>query len=68
MPSNMFLDKIGKPSLYLPTCMIVWGLISGATGGVQNYGGLLACRYVAPLQTLLILQKLIFRQVYSWFR
>ncbi|KAF8462701.1 major facilitator superfamily domain-containing protein [Kalaharituber pfeilii] len=46
VPSNMFLDKIGKPSLYLPTCMVVWGVISGATGGVQNYGGLLACRFI----------------------
>ncbi|RPB20481.1 MFS general substrate transporter [Terfezia boudieri ATCC MYA-4762] len=46
VPSNMFLDKIGKPSLYLPTCMVVWGVISGATGGVQSYGGLLACRFI----------------------
>lgn len=44
IPSNMFLDKIGRPGLYLPTCMVVWGLISGATGGVQNFGGLVACR------------------------
>ncbi|KAG7449317.1 MFS general substrate transporter [Guyanagaster necrorhizus] len=28
IPSNMFLDYIGKPSLYLPTCMIIWGGIS----------------------------------------
>ena len=24
VPSNMFLNKIGRPSLYLPGCMIVW--------------------------------------------
>jgi hypothetical protein len=23
VPSNLFLDKIGKPALYLPTCMIL---------------------------------------------
>lgn len=42
----MYLDKIGRPSIYLPTCMVIWGVISGATGGVQNFGGLLTCRYV----------------------
>lgn len=28
IPSNMFLNYSGKPSLYLPSCMIVWGVIS----------------------------------------
>jgi MFS family permease len=25
--------------------MIVWGIISGATGACQNFGGLVACRF-----------------------
>ncbi|KAG7449314.1 MFS general substrate transporter [Guyanagaster necrorhizus] len=33
IPSNMFLNWIGKPSVYLPACMIVWGVISCLTGG-----------------------------------
>ena len=45
IPSNIFLNKIGKPALYLPTCMIIWGIISGATGSVHSYGGLIACRF-----------------------
>lgn len=45
IPSNLFLNKIGKPALYLPTVMIVWGIISGATAGVQSYGGLVAVRF-----------------------
>ncbi|KZW03755.1 MFS general substrate transporter [Exidia glandulosa HHB12029] len=32
IPSNMFLNYSGKPSLYLPACMIVWGIISCLTG------------------------------------
>lgn len=48
----MFLDKIGRPSVYLPACMVVWGVISGATGGVQNFGGLLACRYTHDFSIL----------------
>lgn len=45
VPSNLFLNKTGKPAIYLPTCMIVWGIISGATGACQNFGGLVACRF-----------------------
>jgi len=46
VPSNIFLNKIGKPALYLPTCMIVWGVISAATAGTQSFGGLIACRFM----------------------
>ncbi len=27
IPSNIFLNHIGRPSLYLPACMVVWGVI-----------------------------------------
>ncbi|KAF8858919.1 MFS general substrate transporter [Acephala macrosclerotiorum] len=46
VPSNMLLNKLGKPSIYLPACMVVWGIISGATAASQTYGGLLACRFI----------------------
>ena len=45
VPSNLFLNKIGLPAVYLPSCMIVWGIISGATAGCHNFGGLLATRF-----------------------
>ena len=45
LPSNLFLNKVGKPGLYLPTVMIVWGVISGATGGVKSFGGLVTIRF-----------------------
>jgi MFS family permease len=45
VPSNLILNKTGKPALFLPICMIIWGVISGATGACQNFGGLLACRF-----------------------
>jgi MFS family permease len=37
IPSNMFLNLTGKPSLYLPGCMIVWGMISALTGITTKY-------------------------------
>lgn len=45
IPSNLFLNRIGKPSLYLPGVMAVWGVVSGATGAVNSFSGLLACRF-----------------------
>ncbi|KAL8911690.1 MAG: hypothetical protein Q9171_003180 [Xanthocarpia ochracea] len=45
VPSNLFMNKIGKPSLYLPTCMVVWGVISAATAAAENFGGLVAIRF-----------------------
>ncbi|KAE8132757.1 MFS general substrate transporter [Aspergillus pseudotamarii] len=46
IPSNLFLSKIGKPALYLPSCMIAWGILCAASGAVQDYDGLLACRFL----------------------
>lgn len=45
IPSNLFLNKIGLPAVYLPSVMIAWGIISGATAGVQSFGGLVAVRF-----------------------
>ncbi|KAK2030568.1 MFS general substrate transporter [Colletotrichum zoysiae] len=46
VPSNLFLNKIGKPALYLPTCMVIWGVISASTAACSSYGGLLAIRFL----------------------
>jgi len=45
VPSNLFLDRIGKPALYLPTCMVIWGTISALTAAVHDFAGLLVCRF-----------------------
>ncbi|TKA77802.1 hypothetical protein B0A49_00930 [Cryomyces minteri] len=44
-PSNLLLNKIGLPAIYLPSCMIVWGTISAATAGIHSYGGLVTVRF-----------------------
>ncbi|TVY46611.1 MFS transporter [Lachnellula occidentalis] len=46
IPSNLFMNKIGKPGIYLPACMVLWGVISTLTAACQNYGGLIACRFM----------------------
>jgi MFS family permease len=45
VPSNLILNKIGKPRIYLSVCMVVWGIISGAAAGCNSFGGLLAARF-----------------------
>lgn len=45
IPSNMFLNYIGKPSVYLPACMMLWGAISFLTGTTHNFTGALLTRF-----------------------
>ncbi|GLB33759.1 putative major facilitator superfamily protein [Lyophyllum shimeji] len=45
IPSNMFLNWIGRPSIYLPCCMIIWGMISVLTGITHNFVGALLTRF-----------------------
>jgi len=45
IPSNMFLNWMGKPSWYLPGCMIIWGMISCLTGVTHNFVGALLTRF-----------------------
>ncbi|KAF2715665.1 pantothenate transporter liz1 [Pleomassaria siparia CBS 279.74] len=45
IPSNLILNKTGRPAIYLPTCMVIWGIISGATGTCHNFSGLVVCRF-----------------------
>lgn len=44
LPSNVFLAHI-RPSLYLPGCMAVWGVLSLCTGLVHNAAGLYTTRF-----------------------
>lgn len=44
IPSNMLLNYMGRPSLYIAILMTLWGAISACTGAVQGFGGLMAVR------------------------
>ncbi|KAL5601895.1 hypothetical protein FOBRF1_009428 [Fusarium oxysporum] len=43
VPSNLLLKKL-RPSVWLPTIMIAWGIVMTLMGIVQNYHGLLIAR------------------------
>ncbi|KAJ0337656.1 hypothetical protein COL922a_006550 [Colletotrichum nupharicola] len=44
IPSNVFLANL-RPSVYLPACMAMWGLLSTLTGIAHNAAGLYALRF-----------------------
>ncbi|KIK51602.1 hypothetical protein GYMLUDRAFT_265734 [Collybiopsis luxurians FD-317 M1] len=44
IPSNMLLNWVTRPSLYIGACVTLWGLISLLTGVTHSYGGLVAIR------------------------
>lgn len=44
IPSNMIINKVPRPSLYIGICVVLWGLTSALTGVTHNYAGIMACR------------------------
>ncbi|KAG2132844.1 sugar transporter [Suillus bovinus] len=45
VPANMFLYWLGRPSIFLPSCMLVWGVISVLTGITKSYTGAVLTRF-----------------------
>ncbi|KAI5475865.1 hypothetical protein MNV49_000747 [Pseudohyphozyma bogoriensis] len=45
IPSNMIMVYFGRPSLYLPFCMAIWGMISILTGITNNFVHALLTRF-----------------------
>ncbi|XWX01510.1 hypothetical protein V2A60_009538 [Cordyceps javanica] len=44
IPSNLILTRV-RPSIYLPVCMALWGVVSACTAAVTNFTGLVICRF-----------------------
>ena len=45
VPSNMFINRISRPSWYIAAAMLLWGLISTLSGVVHNFAGMVATRF-----------------------
>jgi MFS family permease len=48
IPSNILLKRL-KPSIWLPSCMFMFGVVTICQGFVQGYGGLLTTRFFLGL-------------------
>ncbi|KAK1993431.1 MFS general substrate transporter [Colletotrichum falcatum] len=46
VPSNMVLNKLGRPSIYLAGCMGAWGILCACSGAAYSFSGLLATRFL----------------------
>lgn len=46
VPSNMLIQGLGRPSLYMSVCILIWGGISVAMAGAKSFGPALACRFL----------------------
>ncbi|KAH8884662.1 major facilitator superfamily transporter [Thozetella sp. PMI_491] len=44
IPSNMLLTRV-RPSIYLPTCMALWGVVSACSALATNFQSLVVCRF-----------------------
>lgn len=44
IPSNWLLSKVAKPSLFLGSMIISWGIVMTLSGVVQNFAGLCVTR------------------------
>ncbi|PTB42680.1 hypothetical protein M441DRAFT_136940 [Trichoderma asperellum CBS 433.97] len=45
VPSNMFINRIQRPSLYIACAMTVWGLISTLSGVARDFKDLVVIRF-----------------------
>jgi MFS family permease len=45
VPSNMIINKISRPSLYIGVAMVLWGTISTLSGITTNYLGMVLVRF-----------------------
>ncbi|ATY64672.1 Major facilitator superfamily transporter [Cordyceps militaris] len=46
VPSNMFINRIQRPSLYIAGAMLLWGVISTLSGNAQGFGSMVAIRFL----------------------
>ncbi|KAI9932700.1 hypothetical protein MW887_008949 [Aspergillus wentii] len=49
VPSNIILNRLKRPSIYLGSLIFLWGIIMTCTGFVQNFAGLVVIRFLLGL-------------------
>ncbi|KAL2868879.1 major facilitator superfamily domain-containing protein [Aspergillus lucknowensis] len=45
VPSNIFINRISRPSIYIGAIMLLWGLISTLSGVAHNFAGMVSIRF-----------------------
>ncbi|GAB1196601.1 hypothetical protein APSETT444_005874 [Aspergillus pseudonomiae] len=66
LPSNVFLAQM-RPSWYLPSVMVIWGMLSALVGATHNAGGLYALRFLLGFVEAAFYPGALFL-ISSWYR
>ena len=64
VPSNMFINRISRPSLYIAAAMLLWGLISTLTGNTHNFAGMVSIRFFLGFVEAAFVSKPLQRSVH----
>ncbi|WVQ86269.1 hypothetical protein IAT38_008437 [Cryptococcus sp. DSM 104549] len=67
VPSNILLNHVGRPSLYIPAAMLIWGMISVLTGITTNFVGALLTRLFLGVVEAAFLPGALFI-ISKWYR
>jgi MFS family permease len=46
VPSNMYINRISRPSIYIAIAMLLWGAISTLSGNTKKFGDMVAVRFL----------------------
>ncbi|KZT39296.1 MFS general substrate transporter [Sistotremastrum suecicum HHB10207 ss-3] len=49
IPSNMIINRVKRPSIYIGCCVVLWGLTSGSTSLTQGFSDIMWCRVLIGL-------------------
>lgn len=66
VPSNLALNYIGRPSLYIGFFVVAWGLVSTLTSQVKSYGSIVACRFILGIVEAPFFAGILF-YLSSWY-
>jgi len=45
VPSNIIINRIARPSIYISLVMLLWGMISTLSGNTRSFAGMVAIRF-----------------------
>lgn len=45
IPSNVMINRVSRPSVYIGVAVLLWGMTSTLSGNVHSFGGMVAVRF-----------------------
>ncbi|KAL4075885.1 MFS general substrate transporter [Scleroderma citrinum] len=67
IPSNMFLDRLTRPSVYISFCIFLWGVFSISTGAAQSFHAALVSRLFLGLSEAVFYPGILF-MLSRWYK